>query len=229
MRLVTPAAAVRAAPSLGAEQLDQLLFGEIFEVLEEEDGFAWGQAAATAMWAGRGRRRSRRRDLARRPTGVGAAHLRLRWRRDQVALARPFSLERPGRRVETDEGRARAWRERGWMAAAHLRRIGVAFETDPAAVAERFLGAPYLWGGRDSLGLDCSGLVQQALYACGRACPRDSDQQAALGRAGRPRRRSGAATWCSGAATSASCSTASACSTPTATTWRSPSSRWTRP
>ena len=48
-------------------------------------------------------------------------------------------------------------------------------------MAERFVGAPYLWGGRESLGLDCSGLVQQALMACGRACPRDTDQQQALG------------------------------------------------
>ena len=49
-------------------------------------------------------------------------------------------------------------------------------------MAERFLGAPYLWGGRESLGLDCSGLVQAALFACGLACPRDTDQQAGLGR-----------------------------------------------
>src|SRR5438445_51697 len=68
----------------------------------------------------------------------------------------------------------------GWMTAAHLCPIGV-FEDDWAGVAERFLGAPYLWGGRESLGLDCSGLVQQALFACGRACPRDTDQQEALG------------------------------------------------
>jgi cell wall-associated NlpC family hydrolase len=57
------------------------------------------------------------------------------------------------------------------------------FAGDPAAVALSFLGAPYQWGGRESLGLDCSGLVQQALYACGQACPRDSDMQAALGQA----------------------------------------------
>jgi cell wall-associated NlpC family hydrolase len=57
------------------------------------------------------------------------------------------------------------------------------FEPEPVAVAERFLAAPYQWGGRESLGLDCSALVQQALYACGRGCPRDSDmQEAALGR-----------------------------------------------
>ena len=52
---------------------------------------------------------------------------------------------------------------------------------DPGAAALIHLGAPYLWGGRDSAGLDCSGLIQQALFACGVACPRDSDQQQALG------------------------------------------------
>jgi cell wall-associated NlpC family hydrolase len=46
-------------------------------------------------------------------------------------------------------------------------------------VAERFLHVPYLWGGKTSLGLDCSGLVQIALTAGGIACPRDSDMQEA--------------------------------------------------
>ena len=50
-------------------------------------------------------------------------------------------------------------------------------------VAERFVGVPYLWGGKSSLGLDCSGLVQIALTACGIKCPRDSDmQESALGK-----------------------------------------------
>ena len=57
-------------------------------------------------------------------------------------------------------------------------------ETDFVVVAERFLGAPYLWGGKTALGLDCSGLVQVALTACGVSCPRDSDmQEEALGTA----------------------------------------------
>ncbi len=52
------------------------------------------------------------------------------------------------------------------------------------AVAERFLDVPYLWGGRTFAGLDCSGLVQTAMHAAGRACPRDSDMmEAALGTA----------------------------------------------
>jgi cell wall-associated NlpC family hydrolase len=55
-------------------------------------------------------------------------------------------------------------------------------EADFVAVAERFLGVPYLWGGKTSLGIDCSGLVQIALTACGTTCPRDTDmQERALG------------------------------------------------
>jgi cell wall-associated NlpC family hydrolase len=57
-------------------------------------------------------------------------------------------------------------------------------ETDFVAVAERFVGTPYLWGGKSSLGIDCSGLVQIALAAAGTGCPRDSDmQESGLGRA----------------------------------------------
>jgi cell wall-associated NlpC family hydrolase len=61
----------------------------------------------------------------------------------------------------------------------HLMPLRARFD-DPVGVADLFLGTPYLWGGSSRWGMDCSGLVQSALMACGRDCPRDSDQQEAM-------------------------------------------------
>ena len=70
----------------------------------------------------------------------------------------------------------------GFVHAAHLAPRGEP-EPDFVAVAERLIGVPYLWGGRTSLGLDCSGLVQLALAMAGVPSPRDADlQERALGR-----------------------------------------------
>ena len=65
-----------------------------------------------------------------------------------------------------------------FMPAQHLRPIGERV-ADWVAIAERFVGTPYLWGGKTVRGIDCSGLVQLALQVSGRAAPRDSDMQAA--------------------------------------------------
>ena len=69
----------------------------------------------------------------------------------------------------------------GFVWRAHLAGLDHA-EPDFVAVAERFLHAPYLWGGKTSSGLDCSGLIQIALHASGVAAPRDTDMmEQALG------------------------------------------------
>ena len=74
-------------------------------------------------------------------------------------------------------------REGRYLPHCHVGPID-AFENDFVAIAERFVGTPYLWGGKSSLGIDCSGLVQVALNAAGTGCPRDSDMQHdGLGRA----------------------------------------------
>ena len=90
----------------------------------------------------------------------------------------------------------------GFIPASHLRPLGD-YLTDPVAVAEAFLGTPYLWGGNSRAGIDCSGLAQIALHACGIAAPGDSDLQEALGEEIAPERPAcGAAICCSGKAMS---------------------------
>jgi cell wall-associated NlpC family hydrolase len=181
MTVTIPAAALRRNPDADAEQVDQVLFGEPFDVLDEEDGYAWGQATRDGYvgFVETG---------ALAPAGLAPTH--------RVSAIRTYAFAQPSIKsralgpysinslvaVEAREGRFAKAENSGWFVEAHLAPVGL-FEADPVAVAERFLGAPYLWGGRESLGVDCSGLVQQALLACGRACPRDTDQQEKIGQA----------------------------------------------
>ena len=170
---------VHREPSLASEQMDQLLFGERFDVLEVGDGWGFGRARRDGYvgWVAL----QALGDLAEPPThwvSALGAH----------AFAEPSIKTQPRHRlslnalvtVEAEEGRFVRIAGSGWVVREHLSPLG-AWEIDPATVAERFLGVPYLWGGRDGLGLDCSGLVQQALYACGRWAPRDTDLQAGMG------------------------------------------------
>lgn len=175
MQASAPIASIRKAPAPDAEQEDQLAFGERFDVLFEVDGFAFGQAGRDGYVG------YVPSDALSAPV-LTASHA--------VSALRTYAFSGPDIKsaivglyslgalvtVEAREGRfARAARS-GWFIADHLTPVGRG-EDDYVAVAQRFLGAPYQWGGRESLGLDCSALVQQALAACNRACPRDTDLQ----------------------------------------------------
>ena len=173
---IAPATSLRRSGSAEAEQLDQLLFGEPFEVLVEADGWAFGQA---------------KRDgyvgfvdtAALGAPGPAATHT--------VRALRTYGYSGPSIKTApvglysmnallAEEGRDGRFVKTagGWFVADHLAPVDEP-AVDFVAVAVQFVGTPYFWGGRTSIGLDCSGLVQQALYATGRDCPRDSDQQAA--------------------------------------------------
>lgn len=178
-RVSASATAIRRSPDPTAEQLSQVLHGEDVDVLAWRGDFAFIQAR-------RGGYVGYVAGGALDPRGSAPTH--------RVSALRTYGFSGPSIKtapvglyslnalviVGETEGKLVDCGASGFIPARHLAPIGQ-FMTDPAAVAEQFLGAPYQWGGCESLGLDCSGLVQQALRACGRACPRDSDQQMALG------------------------------------------------
>jgi cell wall-associated NlpC family hydrolase len=181
---IWPATAVRAAADPRAEQMDQLLFGEGFEWLEPAGDFVLGQSVRDG-YVGYVERGALADDFVAPTHWVSALRAFAFDEPSIKAPARgPLSLNALVSIAEETETLARAERI-GWIAKVHLTPVGTVFD-DPAQVALAHLGAPYLWGGRDSAGLDCSGLVQQALFACGLACPRDSDQQEQLGEAAPP-------------------------------------------
>lgn len=169
-------AAMRKQPLSDATQVSQVLHGETV-LLHHEDGefglvqcehdryVGWVlmEALSAPVLAPTHRVLTGRLHTYAEPKISGAPHF---------VLGSGALLARSGVR----EGRYIKFERAGWVV-DHLVAPLEAVEADPVAVAERFLGTPYLWGGRDCLGMDCSGLVQVAFGGCGVPAPRDSDMQ----------------------------------------------------
>lgn len=179
MHCIATSAAIRKAADALSEQQDQLVFGEAFDVLEEDGDFAFGQA---------------RRDGYVGWVAIAALAEGVTWPTHWVSARSTLAFSTADLKsppllsltmnslvcVDAQEGRFAHVDGAGWVPEAHITPIAT-YQDDPAGVALRFTGAPYFWGGRESAGLDCSGLVQQAHYACGLPSARDTDMQASLG------------------------------------------------
>lgn len=174
----------------------ELVLHEVFHVLEDGGDWVFGYAGRDG-YVGYMRRTSLGAAEQVCPTHVVATRQtyltpvpELKNKEDMMPISLGTALEvfathENGRWAEVSELRAAPDGHKTtftvYVPAAHLRRIDT-FDHDPVAVAERFLGTPYHWGGNSGFGIDCSGLVQAACLACGFECPGDSDlQEAALG------------------------------------------------
>lgn len=171
--------ALHAAPDSHSMRQSELLFGEIFTVYEEKDGWSWGQAQNDSY--------------------VGYLHtacLDACTLADSrvTALATPLLPSCDVKSVLYDmlplgavvkvEARNNGFAHLaggGFVFEGHLAPLGYR-APDFVAVAERFRGVPYVWGGKTAAGLDCSGLIQTSLQAAGISAPRDTDMmEKALG------------------------------------------------
>ncbi|MBU0557612.1 MAG: C40 family peptidase [Alphaproteobacteria bacterium] len=163
-------AMLRGAPDAAASAVSELLHGEAFHMLDARSGWAWGYCGHD-HYVGYVPLDALGEPVA--PTHVTRGVTPVFAAAD---IKTPVQQMLPaGARVSgTAEGDFLAVDD-GFVHQRHVRAIDDT-EHDWVAVAERYLGAPYVWGGR-GLGVDCSGLVQMALAACGIAAPRDTDQQ----------------------------------------------------
>lgn len=182
MRVVDEAIPLRAQPAPDCSLDTQLLFGEEVVVYDCEKGWAWGQAVvdgyvgympADSLAAATGA--PTHKVIAPRTFLYPAANMKT-----PTLGALPMGAQVEARATRGDFVQLA---NSLFVFAAHLSELK-ARQPDFVAVAEMFAGAPYLWGGKTFLGLDCSGLVQISLQAAGVAAPRDTDmQQAELGEA----------------------------------------------
>lgn len=171
--------AVRRTPGDAGMQETQALFGEVFTVYDQKDGWAWGQAAFDG-YVGyvRAEALSDRVDV---PTHRVTALRTYRYP-DPDLKSVPLGLLSMNAKLteaaRSEGGKFACDSRGGWVFAGHTAPMPDR-AADPVAVMESYRGAPYLWGGRQSLGLDCSALIQLGYEAAGRALPRDADMQEA--------------------------------------------------
>lgn len=170
--------ALRKAPAPDATQISQALHGETVLLHHEEGEFGLVQNRSDGYvgWALMEALSAPVLPVTHRVT-VSRLHT---YAEPGITAAPHFVLGIGAQLSATGEreGRYLKFERAGWIV-DHLVAPIEAYEDDPVSVAERFLDTPYLWGGRDCLGVDCSGLVQIAYGACGVICPRDSDMQQA--------------------------------------------------
>ncbi|MGL5009896.1 MAG: NlpC/P60 family protein [Paracoccaceae bacterium] len=175
LRVIVPVADLCAEPGGALDR--QLLWGTAFVAIERRDAWVFGQSdrGGYCGWL-----RETALDQGAEPTHWVASLATHAYPAPRVQAAPAIWLSHGSRLVIGQIEGAWAATDAGYVPAGHLRLIGD-WETDPVAVAGRFLGVPYLWGGNSAAGFDCSALVQAALMACGMDCPGDSDQQRTIG------------------------------------------------
>lgn len=176
MQVITSTAPLFGAPRSDGPMHSELLFGEGFMAYDiTDDGWCWGQMI------GDGYVGYVPSDMLSRQTSAPS---------HRIAALRSFVYPGPSIKaaplkslsfgslltIKDEKDGFCALAQGGFVVSRHLVPIEHT-EDDPARPALAMLGAPYLWGGRSSLGMDCSGLVQLALQACGISCLRDSDMQ----------------------------------------------------
>lgn len=169
--VVAPVVDLCAAPNGARDR--QLKLGAEVNVLEDRDGWSFIQAALDGYV---GYVRSDTLGEVTSPTHMVAtsathAYLAENMKSEDV-LALPFGAAV----VVVDERHKFFETTVGYVPKKHLRPLTQTF-TDPATIAQMHYGVPYLWGGNSTRGIDCSGLVQSSLTACGIYCPADSDMQ----------------------------------------------------
>lgn len=190
---------VRAEASEGAEQNTQILFGETFDVLEEKDRWnrvklhldgqeGWVDAKMVTKMS---------------PAEYKSYHEAYIGSSAIVAMPMAYAVsENNGQTIPLTAGTRLAKYqvtkdEVQKIFFGRFEVLGVGFRIDPGMVIAKsldlneqnllqavrfFLNIPYLWGGKNAMGMDCSGFTQVVMSLFGKGLKRNASEQATQGR-----------------------------------------------
>ena len=178
--IAVPVADLHAAPSRDAGIDTQFLLGETVRVFDVAKGWAWVQGERDS-YVGYMPGSSLSFELDPRPTHRVTALRSYVFPEPELKKPPLASLSMGSLVTVAGEEMRRNTRYAILPNGTAVPAVHVAplAETDAdfVAVAERFLHAPYLWGGTSGFGVDCSGLVQLAMSMAGQTVLRDTDMQ----------------------------------------------------
>jgi cell wall-associated NlpC family hydrolase len=177
VQFIRPYTDLVKSPAADASRLTQALFGETATMFEAKDGFAWVQLEqdfyvgyVPVQNLSKKVSEATHRVATQSTWAFAKANLKTR-----PSMWMPLNARLP---IDGEENGYAKLDRGGFIFANHVKPLGEnAFGRDWVSVAEQFVGVPYLWGGKTTQGLDCSGLVQVSLEAFCIECPRDADMQ----------------------------------------------------
>lgn len=181
-RLIAPYAPLLSHPEPRAAQQTELVFGQEFDVHAETGSWTLGRARSLVVGGSRPGyvgwvETKTLGDVPLEPTHrVNVITAPVFCRADlksHIVMSVPLGANIHAMSETEDYVQIGAG---AYLSQRHVRQLSQP-ETCWVTVARRYLGQPYVWGGNGARGVDCSGLVQMSLAACGIDAPRDADLQ----------------------------------------------------
>lgn len=152
--VITPLCPQRALPKDASEMVNQLLLGEPVELLEQEK-----------QWV-------RVRSLVDDYQG---------WVDSKMLHDLEEELSSYKESIHRNSELIKELNTGGFAPYGHFAKANAKKNTTLIEDAHMFIGAPYLWGGKSVMGIDCSGFTQVILGVHGVELPRDASDQSELG------------------------------------------------